>query len=283
MRDESAADVRQTFTAARLHMSDIPGSAQILPGTGTAMQVSISGPAELTGKIVCEQRGDTLHISGPRTGAGGVTITSFGRGGSQMNVISAGRNVVISGGGRMVISGDVIMAGGKVITSGDVTVADSAGVRITVSVPLHTPVAIDDSTAGRYGVGDIEGTLDLRLKGGGDVTAGRCADTRVSIQGSSDVEISAVHGSVLSAGIQGSGNVTVRGGQVGRLDLTVQGSGDAVYGGSAQHASLSVMGSGDIRVNEVTGTLDDRCMGSGRIRVHAPPRRDPGTFWDSGR
>lgn len=272
MTGGTVTEIAETFRAAGLHLSDIPGSAEIYPATSAVMEVSITGPEGIVAQITCEQRRNTLYIAGPRTGGGGVTVISHGRGG-HMNIVSGNARVLVSG-------ADVIMTGGRIIAGGAVFAEPAGGgVRVTVSVPPHTPVAIDDATAGRYSLGDIDGTLDLRLKGGGDVAAGHCADARVSIQGSSDVEIASVHGQALSAAIQGSGDLTVRSGEVGHLDLTVQGSGNAVYGGTAGHASLSVMGSGDIRVNEVTGSLDDRCMGSGRIRVHAPPRRDPGTFW----
>jgi hypothetical protein len=141
-------------------------------------------------------------------------------------------------------------------------------------VPMRTPTAIDAGLFGTYEVGDIEGPLQVRMRGGGNVTAGGMGTTRVSIHGAGDVEISSVKGSLLEVAIQGTGHVTVRDGQVDHLDVTVQGTGDAVYDGSAGHANLSVMGAGDIRVNQVTESLTDRSMGSGRIRVHAPPRRD---------
>jgi hypothetical protein len=281
----------ETYKAIRLQVSDIPGTVQVRVGKEAAMQVQITGPEKLVERIRREVRGDVLHISGPQLGGGGTTIVSRSRGGVQTNVFSGGGGgMVIQGGNFGIIStgrgglviggGNVVVSGGRVVSGGgDVTYIESEEVRIVVDVPRHTPITIDEGLVGSYEIGDTEGPLDLRMKGGGDVTAGRVAATRVAIQGSSDVEISAVNGRALHVAIQGSGDVTVREGQVDNLDLTVQGSGDAVYGGTAMSASLSLMGSGDIRVNEVTESLNDRSMGSGRIRVHVPPRRDPGSFW----
>jgi hypothetical protein len=279
----------ETHKAIKLHMSDIPGTVQVRVGKTAAMQVQITGPEKLVEQIRREVRGDVLHISGPQLGGDGTTVISTSRGGVQTNVFSGGGRMVIQGGnfgvvntgrGGVVIGGNVVISGGRVVSGGgDVTYIESEEVRIVVDVPRQTPITIDEGLVGSYEIGDIEGPLDLRMKGGGDVTAGRVAATRVSIQGSSDVEISAVTGRALHVSIQGSGDVTVREGQVDNLDVSVQGSGDVVYGGTAKSASLSVMGSGDIRVNEVTESLNDRSMGSGRIRVHVHPRRDPNSFW----
>ena len=282
-----------TFQASRLHVSDIPGATLIRVGTGTSMRVRVSGPAKLAERIRSEVAGGTLKVSGPPGAGGGVTVVSShggssvfqsGRGSVQTNVFSAGRNVVIGGrgAGMIVSTGDgVVIVDGKVISGGEgvTVIGDQGSVQVVIEVPPVTPVTVEDAGGGNYELGDIAGTLDVRLSGSGRVTAGRMAATRAAIHGSGDVRVGSVT-QALRIAIHGSGDASVRAGNVDELDISIQGSGDAVFGGTARRASLSVMGSGDIRVNQVTESLTKNCMGSGDIDIHVPPRRDPGSFWD---
>lgn len=286
-------EVDDTFMARRLQVTDIPGTVQVRMGETATMRVQITGPKNLVERIQREVIGDCLHISGPRLGgSGGTTVISNSRGGRHTVISSGPGSIAVGGaifgsvrtgpGGVFVSGGDVVISGGRVISGGeDVTVIKAQeDVRVVVDVPAGTPITIDEGLFGSYEIGDIEGPLDLRLKGGGNVAAGRVGPTRVSIHGSSDVRVASVNGRALNVAIQGSGDVTVRDGQVDNLDVTIQGSGDVVYGGTARSANLTIHGSGDIRVNQVTDTLNKHTMGIGDIDVHVPPRRDPGSFWD---
>jgi hypothetical protein len=269
-------EIRETFPARRLQVAEIPGTVQVRGGERATMQVQIAGPKELVERIGRELHGDVLRITAPRSRAGG-GMTVISRSGSrvQANVFSSQISVAS---GAVVGEENVTIAGGRIVGGGSDDEPDGEAA-IVVDVPLRTPIAIDAGLFGNYELGDIEGPLRVRMRGGGNVTAGGMGTTRVSLQGAGDVEISGVNGSLLEVAILGAGDVTVRDGQVDHLDVTVQGSGDAVYGGSARHANLSVMGAGDIRVNQVTESLKDRFMGTGRIRVHVPPRRDPDSYW----
>jgi hypothetical protein len=272
MAGQEHIEIRETFAARRLQVTEIPGTVQVRGGERATMQVQIAGAKELVERIGREVHGDVLRITGPRAREGaGMTVISRSGGRVQANVFASHEisvaSVAVAGEDNVAIVEGRIVGGGR-------DVEPDAEVGVVVDVPLRTPTAIDAGLFGTYEVGDIEGPLQVRMRGGGNVTAGGMGTTRVSIHGAGDVEISSVKGSLLEVAIQGTGHVTVRDGQVDHLDVTVQGTGDAVYDGSAGHANLSVMGAGDIRVNQVTESLTDRSMGSGRIRVHAPPRRD---------
>jgi Putative auto-transporter adhesin, head GIN domain len=276
MAGQEHIEIRETFAARRLQVAEIPGTVQVRGGERATIQVQIAGPKERVERIGREVHGDVLHITGPRPREGGdMTVISRSGGRVQANVFASQISVAsVAVGGE----DNVAIAGGRIVGGGS-DVEPDGEVAVVVDVPLRTPIAIDAGLFGTYEVGDIEGPLQVRMRGGGNVTAGGMGTTRVSIQGAGGVEISGVNGSVLEVAIQGAGEVTVRDGQVDHLDVTVQGAGDAVYDGRARHANLSVMGAGDIRVNQVTESLNDRSMGSGRIRVQVPPRRDPDTFW----
>jgi hypothetical protein len=277
MPGQEHTKIRQTFVARRLQLDEIPGTVQVCGGERATIQVQIAGPKELVERIGREVHRDVLRITGPRPReGGGVTVISPSGGRVQTNVF-AGQKISVAS-GAVVGEDNVAIAGGRIVGGGSEVEPDGE-VEVVVDVPLRAPIAIDAGVFGTYEVGDIEGPLQVRMRGGGKVTAGRMGTTRVSILGAGDVEIRGVNGSLLEAAIQGAGDVTVRDGHVDHLDVMVQGSGEAIYDGSARHANLSIMGAGDIWVNQVTQSLNDRSIGPGRIRVHIPPRRDPHAFW----
>ena len=55
------------------------------------------------------------------------------------------------------------------------------------------------------------------------------------------------------------------------LVARVNGRGNLVFGGTAEHADLTVIGTGYINVGRVRQTLRRSCIGSGDIRVSRPP------------
>lgn len=304
--DIGRAERDETYPATRLHLSDIPGTVQVRVGDSPTMRVQVSGPARLVEQVRREVLGGVLHVSGPR-GGGGVTVVSrhgrvqtnvFGGGMSVVGAVTDG-SVVMGGGGVRIVqgAGDVTVVDGEVVAGPGETVitgtqgmtilgsgvvihdGDAVQVAVTVDVPPHTPVTVDESIAGRYYVGDIEGPLDLRLKGSGGATAGRVAATRIDLSGSGHVEVTGVVGRELRVRVSGAGSATVREGQVDGVDASVSGTGSITFGGSTRRADLSVSGVGNIHVNQVTEAVFDRVSGLGRIYVHGRPQGDPDTLW----
>lgn len=275
----------RNLTAARLRLTNIPGSARVRVGGEAGMSLELTGPEKLLADVKWEVRDGTLHVEGPKYGGSGTMISTFRPGGRSTvirshggstvicggSVISAGRQTVITtGGGQVIVNGKLITPDGGEGGAGDI--------EMTVLVPHGTPVAISDDGAGAYEVDSTRGTLDVRLGGGGSVSAGDVDAVRVGVRGSGDVEIASVQ-RALRADIAGSGDVRVRRGEVAQLQVSIAGSGDVTFGGTAQEADLSVAGSGDIRVDTVTGSLRKNVSGSGDIDVRVQPARSADDFW----
>lgn len=274
----------RNLAAARLRLTNIPGTARVLISDEPGMSLDLAGPDKMLADVRWEVRDGTLHVEGPKFGGGGVTmVSSFGpgrgstviRGGSVMvsgvSVVSAGRQTVITtGGGQVIVNGKVI--------GPDCGGGEPGIVELTVRVPHGTPVGIADDGAGSYEIGSTRGTLDVRFGGGGSLSAGEVDATRIGVRGSGDVQIASVQ-RALRADVAGSGDIRVSSGQVGQLQVSIAGSGDVTFGGTAQDADLSVAGSGDIRVDTVTGSLRKNVSGSGDIDVRVQPARSADDFW----
>jgi hypothetical protein len=289
------------LAATTLRVTNIPGITHIklAQPSATGMAIELSGPESILKDISWEVRHGVLHVTGPRGGGGGVTITSsFGPGGKYRvsggggDVFIAGRGVHIGSRGMSVTSsGDMtvistgrrggsrtVIVDGKVV-SGPGAGADEPGeAELTVFVPQGAAIQVSDDGDGTYDIGDTRGSLDLKIEGSSQVTAGAVGAARVSVGGHADIDISAVNGS-LRASIAGSGSVKARRGEVAQLNLSVSGSGSIAFGGTAGDADLDVSGSGQIRVDTVTGSLQRDVSGSGRIDVREQPRRSAEDFW----
>ena len=291
----------RNLAAAKLRLTNIPGTARVRLGDGPRMSLELTGPDALTNDIRWEVRGDTLHVEGPQFGGGGLMISSFGPGGSVQ--VHAGRGTVVSSGdmfvsGRgVVIGGTSVRAGrgqtiintggraGQVIVDGRVVSGEGAGepaemgdVELIVYVPGGAPVQVADDGAGTYEIGRILGTFGPQAGGqqpGHRRGDGRHPGLRRRAQRNS--------GRLGAAGAAGQ-HLRVRvftapEGTVTDLNVSISGSGQVAYGGVAVDADLDVSGSGHIRVDTVTGTLRRDVSGSGRIEVRVPPRQDRDDFW----
>ncbi|MEV4415427.1 DUF2807 domain-containing protein [Catellatospora sp. NPDC049609] len=270
----------KTYRATKLRLADLPGTVRVVPGRRSReMVLTLTGPQKQLDEIRHGVNGDTLVVSGPARGRGGVNITMSGRGGvtsisnmSASGMVVFGNGVHISGAnGPIVVNGNVITPGGGTEGYQEITV--------TVEVPVHTSVAVDDSVGGTYVIGDTLGTLDLRLKAHSQVQAGQVAETRIDITGSGDVQIGSITGKAAELSITGSGDVRIAHGQVERFDAGISGSGSVAFAGTAGDANLSISGSGNMRLDTVTRHLADRVSGSGRIDVRVRPQRSSGSFW----
>jgi len=275
--DESERE--ESFHAARLHVREIPGTVQLRAGAGAAMRVRITGSKKLVEQIACRACGDLLHISGP-TRQTRVAVIDAGAGSTRAHASVSGVSVTT-------VSTSVHAAGADVVTSSRVITdhgevvridSDTQAVEIVVDVPVHAPITVEGA-GGRYRIGDIEGRLDVRLNGIGELIAGRIATGHVDLSGASRVQIVAVDGPELRVRISGTGELTVREGHVEDLIVTVTDAGKAIFGGVATRADLSASATGSIRINQVTASLVERQEGLSRISVHGPPRRDPDSFW----
>jgi hypothetical protein len=246
----------ERFQASMLEVRGIEAEVEVQPTDEQEMTVTIKGPKYSVDSISIHQSGDSLVVepknSGGRRGHGAdITI----RGGS----VSIGGGSVSIGGVR---GGRIVSGRNTVIMSGDGGGSDT---KVTISVPRGTSVNTS-GVQGKVNIGNIESSLNASVLGGDDIRAGSVRDAVLTIQGGGNIIVDSVDGN-LSMTIQGSGDVRVRNGNVGMLNASVVGSGDASFGGQATNASLSIIGSGDIKVSHVENRPSRNVVGSGDISV----------------
>lgn len=171
-------------------------------------------------------------------------------------VIRAPRDVTIEAGGA--VYGSIGRGAASIDLGnggcGDWVVANTDG-----------PVEISSGGPGTMMIGTSR-SLDLSLAGSGDVTAGATGRLDLSLAGSGSATIAEANGDV-DISIAGSGETAIRRGRAPNLEISIAGSGDVDFGGTAGDVSVSIAGSGDVRVAEATGSVSRSVIGSGDIRI----------------
>lgn len=111
------------------------------------------------------------------------------------------------------------------------------------------------------------GALKLNVAGSGDVAAGHVnGHLDINIAGSGNVVTRSVTGP-LDVSVAGSGDVQVQSGHATTMRVSMAGSGDVDFDGSAESLRARIAGSGDVRVREVKGEVSRVILGSGSVRV----------------
>jgi hypothetical protein len=124
----------------------------------------------------------------------------------------------------------------------------------------------------------VDGTLKIGMKSGSyspskgfKITVATPELEKVSVAGSSDIEVRGLKGPEFGAHISGSGDVHATG-RVDKLDASISGSGDLKLADlETRDAKIKIAGSGDARVN-ATATLDVHIAGSGDVRYKGDPK-----------
>lgn len=231
-----------------------------------------------------DRHGDTVHIdgglgrrmagfrvgdsirncrSGPdrtRPGQGAsVEVRDLGRinlDDAPLIVIRSPRNVNIDAGGA--VYGSI----GRGATSVDM---GNGGCGDWVIANTDGPVDASMGGSGELTVGTSR-SLEASLGGSGHLTAGATGRLELNMGGSGEAMIAQVDGDT-DISIGGSGEVAIRRGRIPNLDVSIAGSGDVDFGGTAGDVSVSIAGSGDIRIAEATGSISRSVVGSGDIRI----------------
>lgn len=153
-----------------------------------------------------------------------------------------------------------------------IVVEGSADLTVRVGEATSVSVTGDDNLVAFVTTDVRDGSLVIGMKPGSYSTRVdlRVAITTpgldaVSIQGSSDAELSGISGESFSAQILGSGDVRASG-KVDRLEAAVSGSGDLRLDGlESREARVGISGSGDVEV-WTTESLVASISGSGDVR-----------------
>lgn len=163
----------------------------------------------------------------------------------------------------------VISAGGAVRLH--VAAAQSARIRLDGCGDADIERVEDEIELSVSGSQDVRlyeaGEATVTIAGSGDVVLGAVHDgLTVSVAGSGDVTAARVDGPT-SIAVQGSGDVTIRDGRATTLSVVVAGGGDITHGGSAQSLDAVILGGGDVRVRHVDGEINRRVLGGGDVVV----------------
>lgn len=242
----------ETFSAKALEVRgivadvtvEVGGSDVIVSMAGTKAQLDCIGVSDDYGAVVVE---GLCSGSGNRVTVNGVSV----------NVSLGGSTTIVTGVG----AGNTVVVNGFVVSG-----SGSSPAKVTVRVPVGTSTSF--SVYGELLVGDTLGPIAIASKGSDNAHIGRVLDASLDVQGSGEVDVFEVTGS-LSCSVQGSGAIAVRDGEVGQLGASVMGSGSIAFSGRARNAVLSTMGSGDIDVAVVTGSQAVSNMGSGHARIRS--------------
>ncbi len=145
--------------------------------------------------------------------------------------------------------------------------------RLTVSELNGGSLVLSREGSGASRLSGKVGNLNLQLNGSGDVDASalQSGNTNLNIVGSGGVVLGQVNGESLNVKLRGSGDMHASGGTATQLNARVSGSGGVnLKGVSTQRADLATDGSGEISA-QVTQALVAQATGSGRITVYGNP------------
>ncbi|MEZ5958648.1 MAG: DUF2807 domain-containing protein [Hyphomonadaceae bacterium] len=149
--------------------------------------------------------------------------------------------------------------------------AQAANLRLSACGDAEIVRVDDEAQIAVSGAQDVRlfeaGTAIVSIAGSGDVTLGAVHEgLTVSVAGSGDVIAARADGPT-SIAIQGSGDVSIRDGRAATLSVVIAGGGDVSHGGSAGSLDAVILGSGDVRVHHVEGEINRRVLGSGEVVV----------------
>jgi Putative auto-transporter adhesin, head GIN domain len=159
-----------------------------------------------------------------------------------------------------------------------ISAAGSMDVVANIGTPQKIEVTADDNLLQYVTTTVKDGTLEIAMKSGNyhfskgfKITVTTPELEKVSIAGSSDVEVSGLQGSRFTASIAGSGDLHASG-HVDTLEASVAGSGDLKLADlESRDAKIHIQGSGDARVH-ATQTLDVKIAGSGDVVYRGDPK-----------
>jgi hypothetical protein len=295
--------LKTLLAAASLAAGAAPAFAEA-PNMGPGVRVQNAAARVV---VIAEPRSDyTISISQGRAGLkpleirkdGGVTVVDGGLGnvhwswGPKVFGLSGGWNGLNCKGSnnnqRVVIPG-----------KGEVALADLPVVTIHAPLNAHLgssgavygevnvtdALTLSNAGCGDWRIADVHGPLHLSMSGSGDVRGAATGDAYIAISGSSDVILGAVNGRLethtsgsgdihtasarggISTKIAGSGDVTVDGGETPNVGVSIAGSGDFRFRGTAGAVNASIAGSGDVDIAHATGPVSKHVAGSGDVNI----------------
>lgn len=120
------------------------------------------------------------------------------------------------------------------------------------------------SSCGRLAVDDVGERLAINSAGSASIHGGQAGRADLRLAGSGDISLGRVQGD-LAASVSGSGDLIADSARSAAVD--VSGSGDVRVGAVREGLRTSIQGSGDVSAAVADGPVEARIIGSGDIRV----------------
>ncbi|MEO5949354.1 MAG: DUF2807 domain-containing protein [Candidatus Saccharimonas sp.] len=195
-------------------------------------RVEITGPSNLVEGVSLSEFGDMLVVKDHQNGSGFSSV-----------VIGNG-NVMSSSFGGNVSIGGVQISGNSIISSS----SGDAAVDIKIYVPTRASIRAVNRGVAHLDVDGIDGPLDLKISGSGDMTA------------------SAITGDVILK-VSGAGNIKIEKASIRNLEAVISGTGNVNVLGTVHTAQLRVSGVGNIYLQHSDTPVTKRVTGLGNITV----------------
>jgi Putative auto-transporter adhesin, head GIN domain len=274
----------QTFADAAIDIDHIAARVTITPEERTDISVEIDNPggvptptvAVLDGEILIDGhlRGriqDCLRDGARVRGYGVLAATRL-----PQIIIRTPRNAIVSVGGAGVTQ--IGPAQALDVDIGGCGTAQISDVVESLNVDLRGSGEIHAGNSGALkailsGSGNIvagsTSALEIDLDGSGRVNVGAVTgDALVSVDGSGQAEIAAVSGG-FESDIDGSGGIEVHGGAITLADVEVAGSGRIQIVAPVARLQVDIRGSGNVDVDAPVGDIDAEIGGSGSVNVQS--------------
>ena len=161
----------------------------------------------------------------------------------------------------------------------------SAGEAVFGDIGRSASVDFTNQGCGDWTIADVQGRLRLNQAGAGDARTGSAGSSDLSVAGSGGIStgpvrdglaaVSSGSGAIVVASafgpvdarVAGPGGITLAGGSVTAMTVSIAGSGAVTLHGVAHSLRASIAGSGDVTVDKVTGPVTRQVFGSGAVRV----------------
>ena len=281
--DETTSFGPQTYQVEEFDVDGFVGTIELIVEDRADIEVSAHGPADRMERFEVDESGDRVEVSYRErdfrwndwsTWLGWWHDTNFDPEDypSVTVRLPAGTPVDVEGMTGNFTAGDLnstlaFGGAGSVdatvgnVRSFDLSVAGAADIRVG---DVSGMADISVSGSGDVEVGSVE-SVSLSIHGSGDVNFGDVRDgLDVAISGRGDVDVASVNGPV-GIRLAGSGDVDIESGYATSFDVSIAGSGDVTFRGTAVNPDVSIAGSGDVYIERYEGRLSHSGMGDVNI------------------
>lgn len=157
---------------------------------------------------------------------------------------------------------------------------------LSIRVPAGFPLDIDESGAGHYQIGPVNGPMKIDLSGAAELTIAQATQLDVDISGEGNITLGQARGAAhinmsghgriaidhavmpnLDADMSGAGALTIAAGDIGQVKIDDSGLGAIRLETTVADAAVDISGAGSVHFAKLTGTLNKDISGMGAVTV----------------